>query len=439
MNGLGLLTRRIFVFALFSALIFGAVGPEHLSAKRKKKSRVSTKTLIHRDRTTKEAELSKLHREIAKVQAQLIEHEKKEKASKKNIGAFNKRTAQLRQIMSALQAKADALAAEQEEVDHSIVKTKSDLDSLKRAYAGSVRNFYLHGGAKPPIAMTSALIAGSGQSLDLSQARDREEYYAHIVGEAHSMGHARLDSSRLALVDTKQAILATLNQQQILLDRRAEEQSNLEIQKQSEQQRLAQIQADKSKLEQELRRRKASARKLEGIIANLVAKEEASTNERKRRATGHKGKKKQPVTEAETPESADLPGTSHPHSLQWPTASHQIKQGFGEHRNRELKTVTINLGIDIAATIGSSVVSAAEGVVSLVSSLPGYGVIVVIRHPGNLHTVYADLGSATVARGAHVRPGSRIGRSGTSEELGPSVHFEVWKGRSKQNPAGWLR
>jgi murein DD-endopeptidase MepM/ murein hydrolase activator NlpD len=84
-------------------------------------------------------------------------------------------------------------------------------------------------------------------------------------------------------------------------------------------------------------------------------------------------------------------------------------------------------------------VAAAEGDVSLVSSLPSYGTIVVLKHAGGLHTVYADLASSSVSTGMHVRAGQQLGRVGASEESGPVLHFEVWKGKAKQNPLGWLK
>ncbi|HZK77174.1 MAG TPA: M23 family metallopeptidase, partial [Candidatus Kapabacteria bacterium] len=128
-----------------------------------------------------------------------------------------------------------------------------------------------------------------------------------------------------------------------------------------------------------------------------------------------------------------------PHSLDWPSAGHHILEGFGEHRNTELNTVTMNLGIDIAASQGSPVRAAAEGEVALVSSLPSYGTIVVLRHASGLHTVYANLSSASVHQGDRVRAGQTIGRSGINEESVPLLHFEVWSGKSRQNPIGWLK
>ena len=127
-----------------------------------------------------------------------------------------------------------------------------------------------------------------------------------------------------------------------------------------------------------------------------------------------------------------------PHTLSWPTSSHRVVQGYGEQRNRELGTVTMNLGIDIGTASGSTVRAAADGKVALVSSLPSYGTLVIVRHGGGILTVYADLGSVSVSVGQSVLKGASLGRSGSNSELGEILHFEVWRGKSKQNPMGWL-
>ena len=114
-------------------------------------------------------------------------------------------------------------------------------------------------------------------------------------------------------------------------------------------------------------------------------------------------------------------------------------QGFGEVHNRELGTVTINLGIDIGMPHGSAIHAAEEGTVSVISSLPSYGTIIIVNHSGGVHTVYADLAGVNVSRGQKVSRGTSIGTSGDNSELGAILHFEVWKGRAKQNPMRWLK
>jgi murein DD-endopeptidase MepM/ murein hydrolase activator NlpD len=158
---------------------------------------------------------------------------------------------------------------------------------------------------------------------------------------------------------------------------------------------------------------------------------------KKKLSAGKKLSKNEEQQEAQDKmEAKSLAG---PHSLSWPTSSHRVVQSFGEHRNAELGTVTMNLGIDIGTSSGSAVRAAGDGVVSLISSLPSYGTIMIIRHGGGVHSVYADLGGVSVSTGSNVKKGQTIASSATNAELGAILHFEVWKGKSKQNPLRWLK
>ena len=47
-------------------------------------------------------------------------------------------------------------------------------------------------------------------------------------------------------------------------------------------------------------------------------------------------------------------------------------------------------------------------------------------------------GGSFVCGGGHEHK-VQIGKSGTNEESGAALHFEVWKGKSKQNPLAWLK
>jgi murein DD-endopeptidase MepM/ murein hydrolase activator NlpD len=208
--------------------------------------------------------------------------------------------------------------------------------------------------------------------------------------------------------------------------------TTLEQKKAAEAKALTQIQINKARLRKLLAERRASEKRLENIIAELVTSE----NKARRSSTNRHRKN---THEAETENDISLGPAHGPHSLDWPSASHRIAQGFGEHMNAELGTVTMNLGIDIGAPEGSAVRAAAEGEVALVASLPSYGTVVVIRHSGGIHTVYADLADASVEKGTHIHSGQTIGKSGSSEMSGAVIHFEVWKGKSKQNPVGWLK
>ena len=94
-----------------------------------------------------------------------------------------------------------------------------------------------------------------------------------------------------------------------------------------------------------------------------------------------------------------------------------------------------NDGIDISAPVGTSIKAAGSGSVAAITRDTEGVPIVVVRHDGNLMTVYAGLDNLAVSKGAKVSAGQSLGTSNTSGIL----HFEVRKGFESVNPEDYLR
>ncbi|MEI8134281.1 MAG: peptidoglycan DD-metalloendopeptidase family protein [bacterium] len=438
---------RLFSYLLCASVLLCSLQVKSLEArshKVRKKHPRSSSTKIHSARVSNEAELKKLRREIAKTEQELKQHTLRERKSAKSLAEFDKKTRLLKNRLSNLQTKASQLEEQVNQLDQSIEKTSSSIDTLKKGYEVATIQKYMQGSYKSHA--TDNMMFGDPNE---AAQRARDMYFGHLVGSAFNRNKIELDSTKTNLSNNKDEVSEVLNLELSRIDATKEQELTAEAQKKAQAQELRQIQNSKQQLQRELEKRKASAKRLEGIIANLLAKEEAQRKQREkeisRRMAERKRKKKggkklsRQDQDQESRDIAESKSLAGPHSLSWPTSSHKIVQGFGEHRNRELGTVTMNLGIDIGTSSGSAVHSAGDGVVSLISSLPSYGTIMIIRHGGGVHSVYADLGSTKIGTGSKVTKGQLIASSGTNSELGAVLHFEVWKGKSKQNPLGWLK
>lgn len=96
-------------------------------------------------------------------------------------------------------------------------------------------------------------------------------------------------------------------------------------------------------------------------------------------------------------------------------------------------------GVDIPAVTGTSIVAAREGVVSFSGRMRGYGRVVIIKHEGNYHTVYAHNRKNFVSKGQRVSRGEVIGKVGSSgRSSGPHLHFEIRRNNRVRNPARYL-
>lgn len=95
-----------------------------------------------------------------------------------------------------------------------------------------------------------------------------------------------------------------------------------------------------------------------------------------------------------------------------------------------------NDGIDIQAAPGTPVMAAGDGVVAAITRDTDQVPILVLRHPGNVLTVYAGVGDIAVEKGQTVRRGQPVARVRAGD---PSfVHFEVREGFDSVDPEEYL-
>jgi peptidoglycan hydrolase-like protein with peptidoglycan-binding domain len=86
----------------------------------------------------------------------------------------------------------------------------------------------------------------------------------------------------------------------------------------------------------------------------------------------------------------------------------------------------MHTGVDFPGPMGTPVLAARAGVVTVTRWLVGYGNTVAIKHELGVSTVYAHLSAILVKPGEFVAVGARIGRVGaTGTATGPHLHFEL--------------
>jgi len=119
----------------------------------------------------------------------------------------------------------------------------------------------------------------------------------------------------------------------------------------------------------------------------------------------------------------------------------KIMRGFGIVKDSDYGTSFSNPGVDIEASAGQEVHCTAQGKVSDVVWLPGYQYVVIVSHGGSYYTVYGNLGNVSIDKGAHVERGSILGIVASDSWLDekPKLHFEIRKGKSKENPVAWMK
>jgi len=96
---------------------------------------------------------------------------------------------------------------------------------------------------------------------------------------------------------------------------------------------------------------------------------------------------------------------------------------------------SFHTGLDFRASIGDSVYSSRDGIISESGMLVNYGLYIIIKHEGGYETVYSHLDKINVKINDRILSGQIIGESGNSGiSTGPHLHFEIRKNGIPLNP-----
>jgi len=194
--------------------------------------------------------------------------------------------------------------------------------------------------------------------------------------------------------------------------------------------KLAARKAEREKHAQERQEQKTAqlerpARKEPAIVETPAA----PPAQKQERAETESPKAARPVQPAQVAEAEDKPSTDGHPEFRWPARGRLI-QGFSGG----------NDGINIAVPEGTAVKAAEAGVVAYAGNgLKGYGNLVLVRHPNGFVSAYAHNGEIDVKPGEQVTRGQTIAKSGRSGDVAvPQLHFELRKGKTPVDPAGYL-
>ncbi|MBV8202793.1 MAG: peptidoglycan DD-metalloendopeptidase family protein, partial [Acidobacteria bacterium] len=117
--------------------------------------------------------------------------------------------------------------------------------------------------------------------------------------------------------------------------------------------------------------------------------------------------------------------------LEWPAAG-KVVERFGPRLDPRYHTQVPHNGIDLATTAGSEVKAVYPGKVLYAAAFEGYGLTVVMHHPGRVLTLYAGLAELRRAKDDMVSLAEPVGLA--SERL----YFEIRVENHPEDPVSWL-
>jgi murein DD-endopeptidase MepM/ murein hydrolase activator NlpD len=138
-------------------------------------------------------------------------------------------------------------------------------------------------------------------------------------------------------------------------------------------------------------------------------------------------------------QSGQVAPPASPGTVGWPVANPRVTSHFGYRTHPIFGDRRLHAGIDLAASTGTAVFAAKDGVVVTAGWMSGYGNTVIIDHGNALATLYAHNSALSVSPGQTVKRGQRIASAGsTGNSTGPHVHFEVRVKGSPVDPMSYL-
>lgn len=389
----------------------------------------------------KKAELESLRKEISQLEEDISQKSAKEKESFEILENYNKQAHLLNKLILKLIKQE---AAQKKEINNLRAEIKSieiEIKILMDNYAKYVVALYKKGPYKE---LESIFNAES-----VRQALVRIQYLQKF-SDRRKIDLEKFYSKKQELIATRAKLESEQKRLEKLVAEKEGEEKQLNNKLNERKRILVSIKKDKEVLRKNLSAKVEAHEQIKSLVANLVAEEE-----RKQREKQLERQKILASAETGIVNEADLIGenklgsdyllnisnyssfTELKGKMNWPVIGGKIVKGFGEDKNKELKTVTLNYGVDISAKKDPNVRCVADGVISAIDWLPGYGSVIIVTHKGDYRTVYSHLSEIYVDEGEQIKAGKVIAKVGDTLD-GKILHFEIWNSRENQNPELWL-
>jgi len=367
-------------------------------------------------------QLENLKSDIIKLERELNQKSGKEKASLQALENLTRQNTLLQKIINNIVKEEKNKERQIAQFEEEIAYTENKIQLLKEKYSKYIVWIYKYRGKS----YLKSLFNTSSPLRVLKRYR-----YFKSITEQNKKDLKLLKDSKDYLVKLRNKISEEKRSLALLRTDKSAEQKNL-VKKESERKKLiAELRKDKKHLNEEIESKRKAEIVIKNIIARLIEEERLRTemmlkdDEKKldlSRIYNYNNMEKFSLLKGK---------------LSWPIRKGRIIRKFGENLNRKLNTVTLNYGVDILTSENADVYSVAEGVVSAIEWIPGYGSVVIVTHRDEFRTVYGHIKEIDVEEGQLISRGSPLGKVNESLE-GHILHFEIWNSRNYQNPETWL-
>lgn len=377
------------------------------------------------------AKREELNKKIQKTSQQLQKTKTSRQSVSKEVNSLQKKVRSRTEAVNAMREEVEQINADIRQKEQRVLALMRDLKTLKASYQELLVTLYRYKIQQNPAHFFLS-------AAHLIQSYQRQQFLLRLEDRQYRQGQAIL-TKQADLQRSLAALKAEKSKKDQVLNGEIKEKTALDKELKTKDQLATKLKKKEQALQGELAQQEKARRqlneKIESVIRQVIAGQ-------KQDALTYPGTKTPTNTAPATAVSVDDKQASSAFVAQKGRlprpASGKVVSGFGKQVHPHYPEVfVVNNGIDIKTASNAAVQAVHAGVVVSVFAIPGNGNAVMIRH-GDYYTTYSNLAAVSVKRGATVKARDKIGTVGKNTDGAYLLHFELWKGKNKENPSAWL-
>ena len=368
---------------------------------------------------------ARLERDIRILEQQLSTTREKESSAASQLSLLRAQSSARRELLQESEIELRILTDSVRLCRMQVDSLSSRIDTMTNRYEVLVRNAYRNRDSRVWYMYVLA-------SQNIGQGMRRYGYLRRLSSELNTQGR-RLKKERDTLEAMRTRLETLRADARKVRDSRASEVEKLRREEERSRNLVSQLQNDRKKYLNQLSSKRKEVEALNREIERLIAAEMDGGSGKK---GGKGGSGKKTSTKVDTALSQEF--SSNQGKLPWP-AEGRVVSHFGRHQHPVYTKLEMpfNNGVGVAMEPDGPVKAVFNGTVKQIVVIPGYNQCILVQH-GEYFTFYCKLGSVAVKAGDKVKTGQVLGHVATIGDE-TQLHFQLWKGKTPQDPEKWLK
>jgi len=376
------------------------------------------------DMRSQEARKARLQKEIAILDGQLRSNAAQSASALSRLNMISGKVESRKKLIAESDREIAEYSGSISAKEREIALMQARLDTLSDHYARLVRSAYVNRSAKIWYMYILA-------SDNIGQAFRRYGYLRDLSKQMNSQASKIIDV-QTELKKESEALAAMKREAESIKALRVTEMNKLKAEENDSRNLVSQLKKNKRKYQQDLSRKQREVDALNREIERIIRD---ATDEK---GSGKAGKGKSTAKRKPIDYTLAKKFEANKGKLPWP-ADGPVVDHFGQRFHPVYTNLKLpfNNGVTIALAAGTEIKAVFDGEVKQIVVMPGYNKCVLVQH-GNYFSFYCKLGTVSVKAGDKVKTGQVVG---TVDTIGgeTQLHFQIWSGRTPQNPETWLR